>query len=483
MARPILLALPNGPELLYAIWACLAAGIPFCIVSPERVGHFLSSMTERDFPPTLEPAFVVGDADIEVHARRLGYAACSGVDLERLAAGMSPVPAVPVEPSRIVYFQLTSGSSGPPKAVPVSWGMLTANISQMSKRCKLQGGDKLVLWAPMSHDMGLVSWLSLQAAGARMLLMETRSFVRNPLSWLSHLMDFRGSVSAAPTFALHAAATLARRRGTTFDLSALRVLWVGGEPVFPRIVDEFIEVFGPSALRPEAIHPTYGMAEAVVGVSTKSPAELPKHVSVCAVTLNEAGIVRVTEDDAPGTVAIMSCGSPVDGICLEVRPIEGREPLGEDRVGRIMIRGANVATRYTDMEEDTPDGWRDTGDMGFVHGAEVYIVGRSKNVLGRAGVKVHAEQAEDAVRRALGDAVRRVAAFSSIDHAASVERIFVVCETTMSSEELRGQVSAALVQRCGIAVDDVLAVKRGSIPVTSSGKIRRDQLRMKFGLG
>lgn len=478
--QPILLALPNSPELLYSIWACLVAGIPFCIVHPDRAEDFLTRTLESDFPSTLLPGFVVADAGVAARAVCLGFRACSRTHLEQAAAGVSPMPPAPLEPSRVAYFQLTSGSSGAPKAVPVTWAMLSANIVQMSGRCELRGGDKLVLWVPMSHDMGLISWLALQSAGARLLLMETRAFVRNPLSWLSALTEFRGSVSAAPTFALHVAAVLAKRRRATFDLSALRVLWVGGEPVFPRIVREFIEALGPSALRPQAVHPTYGLAEAVVGVATKKPAELPKSVSVCAASLHESGIVRVRADAAPGAVAIMSCGLPIRDVGLEVWPIDGRGSLGEDRLGRIMIRGPNVATHYADMEEDIIDGWRDTGDTGFVHDGELYIVGRRKNVLVRGGVKVQAEHAEDVVRSTLGDRIRRVAAFSNIDHAMGAERVFVVCETAMEPEELRSCVSASLVQHCGIAVDTVLGVGRGCIPVTSSGKIRRSELRRMF---
>lgn len=479
LRQPILLALPNCSELLYSIWACMAAGVPFCIVHPDRAEQFITKTLERGFPTTLVPGFVVADAGVEAHAARLGYRACSVATLERASAEVSPILPTRAEPSRIAYFQLTSGSSGLPKAVPVSWAMLHANISQMSKRCELWAGDKLVLWVPMSHDMGLISWLALQSAGARLLLMETRAFVLNPLSWLSQLTEFKGSVSAAPAFALHLTTMIARRRKARFDLSSLRVLWVGGEPVFPRIVSEFTQEFSSSGLRPEAVHATYGMAEAVVGVSTKYPAELPKSLSVCAASLRSGGVC-LTESGASGSVAIMSCGKPIDDTLVEVWPVNGTAPLPEDQVGRIVIRGPNVVARYADAEEDTVNGWRDTGDVGFIHKEEVYIVGRGKNLLSRAGVKVHAEHAEEAIRSALGSSIRRVAAFSSIDHSAAVEQVIIVCETRMRVEELRGQVSAALVQRCGIAADTVLAVGRGSIPMTSSGKIRRDQLPTMF---
>jgi fatty-acyl-CoA synthase len=474
-----LLALDNCPELLICIWACLSAGVPFCIINPNKASAFLASELSEILPP----AVVVCE---RVRCKELGIYCINthaSDELTALAADHSPIKPRVCSREQIAYFQLTSGSSGAAKAVPVTHEMLRINLNELAERSELSNCDRLVLWLPLYHDMGLVIFLAYVCYGANVLLLETTCFVRNPMAWLTHATDFRATMSAVPSFALRVTARLGRARRSALNLESLRFIWIGGEPVFARTLADFAAAFMPHGLKETALRPAYGLAESVVGVSTTKLCE-PVPVIQTELHSLELGtkVVLARSQDAGNrkTISYVSNGKPLQSVEIQIWGDGSNSYLPELRVGRIMLRGPTICSAYAGQASDLEDGWRDTGDVGFINDGNLFIVGRRKDIIIRGGVNFAAEELEDAVHSAAGEAVRRVAAFSTIDHRVNAERIFVVCETRKPENSIRELVSNTLIASLGIAPDYVLTVSPGTIPLTTNGKIRRQELRERY---
>lgn len=456
---PVVLALDNSPELILLILACLVAGRPFCIVSPDRAHGFLRAVAGTGGP--LRPALIVANAPTLAPfpefepSLLLDRRACKpfGYNHKR-ASG----------PSRLVYLQATSGSTGVPKLVPVSLEMLRAHLRALVARMGACETDRMVVWVPLSHDMGLLSLLLMNRVGGAYCLSAPSQFMRSPLTWLRDIENIGATLTTAPTSALKIV-TRIKREATEYSLDSLRFAWVGAEPVWPSIVRDFSALLAPSGLRPNVIRPTYGMAETVVGISFPEP---------------HAPLVSFPHPGRPNSdCELLSNGPPLEGIDVQIWSEAGTQVDG-CCIGRIMVRGSSVTPNYYGQPSDLIDGWRDTGDLGFLRAGEVYVVGRAKDVIIRNGVNHGAEQIEETIRTAIGRDLTRIAAFSVIDHRASREWLHVAIEMRKPRPELRQVISNTLMHAHGLAPDFVHLLERGSIPMTSSGKIKRRALRERF---
>jgi len=474
----VLLALENSPELVLGVLACIQTGISFAVLSPERARGILAEIGRSNALPF--PTAILCDAK-----DRPVTTPCRVIETEEidaLVAAAESALAVAPDPSSLAYFQLTSGSSGALKAVPVTHGMLAANINAVAARTGYGSDDRTVLFIPLCHDMGLVTFLGSLMLGGSALILETASFIRNPMSWLNHVSEFRATTSAIPNFALRATQRLAKIRRVELDLSSVRRIWIGGEPVFPDNLLGFEATFAGHGLAGGAMRPSYGLAEAVVKVSTSRLSQPVTILAVARHSLVPGTEIEVLNDPWSShnetVVKYVSNGHPLDNVALEIWGDKGSLP--ELRLGRIMIRGETICAAYYGRPSDLENGWRDTGDLGFLHEGEIFIVGRRKDVIIRGGINYSAEQLEQVAEVSLGDKARRIAAFSVIDHKAERERIHILCESRRDEDEIRAAVVKVLTGAIGIAPDLVLIVPPGTIPVTTSGKIRRQELRERY---
>jgi fatty-acyl-CoA synthase len=224
------------------------------------------------------------------------------------------------DPDDLAFIQFTSGSTGgPAKGAEVRFGQLQSNLDALATRIRMSSEDRMVSWAPLYHDMGLMAVLIALRHGADLVLMETEHFVRRPTSWLEAISTYKGTITTAPPTALK---LLTHRRANDVDLSSLRYAWIGGETVFPIILQGFSDCYASAGLKEFVLQPTYGMAETVVGVSCGDPGApwLLRHEMV-------------------------SCGRPLDGMEVKVVDDEGR-PLREGGTGRVHVRGHSVISGY-----------------------------------------------------------------------------------------------------------------------------------------
>jgi fatty-acyl-CoA synthase len=375
------------------------------------------------------------------------------------AAGAPPWPEL--HEDDVAFLQFTSGSTGLPKGIVVTHGNLAANSAAILAGIGGSAETTVgVSWLPLYHDMGLIGFvLTPLLQGLNVVLLPTMAFLRRPRVWLDAVSRYRATITFAPAFA-YALAT--RRAGEqdleAWDLSSLTVAGCGAEPIPPEVLQSFTQLFADRCgLRETAVLPAYGLAEATLAVTMK-PLE---------------GKLR-TAPWQGGEVT--SCGVPLPGVGVVIRNTDG-EPVPDGQEGEICVTGPSVTPGVVGSAGRT--GELSTGDLGFLQDGEVYVTGRLKDLLVLAGRNVHPQQLEWAAGEVPG--VRRggVVAFSV--PSGSGERAVVVVETAEPVPEgLAAAVKERVLDDLGVVVHEVTRVPRGTIPKTSSGKLRRAETRERW---
>jgi 1-acyl-sn-glycerol-3-phosphate acyltransferase len=404
-----------------------------------------------------------------------------------LSAGVGEVALPPVaNPAATALIQYTSGSTGDPKGVVLSHANLLANIRAIGRVIGASSADVFVSWLPLYHDMGLIgAWLGCLYFGAPLYAMSPLSFLARPQSWLRAIHRFRGTISAAPNFAFELClnkiddAELSR-----LDLSSLRYLGNGAEPVSVVTMRRFIDRFARCGFGAGAMAPVYGLAENAVAVTLPPPGRPPIIDRVDRIVLNTRGIAETARPDDANAVELVANGQPIPDHEIRIIDEMGRE-LGERREGRLEFRGPSATSGYFQNASKTRelfhDGWLDTGDRGYTAGGDLFITGRIKDIIIRAGQHIAPHEIEEAVGTVAGLRKNGVAAFGVTDPASGTERVVVLAETDETDPtaqvtlKLRAQEAATHI--VGGPPDEVVLVEPGAVPKTPSGKIRRAAAR------
>lgn len=395
-----------------------------------------------------------------------------GLDRLPRAAGVLPEPAA----DSLATLQFTSGTTAVAKAVPVRQGQILGNIWRIMQHSGVdRDRDSWVTWLPLYHDMGIVSTAGSIAHGLPIVIMATETFMQQPSAWMQAISTHRGTVTAAPNFAYALAARLQQLRPALLDLSCLRVAFNGAEQVTTTTLDRTIEVLRPVGLAPEALCPTYGMAEATLAVTMTKPTE-----RFHAVARPDSSR---SPDEQQGP-SLVSCGVPLSDTDVEVRTADGAI-LPEDAVGEVWVRGPGVMTGYWrpgttgQGGEGVVDGWLPTGDLGFLRSGELYICGRAKDMIIVGGRNLYPEDYEALAEQEPQVHPGSVTAFPLSD----IERMVVIVEAHESAS--RGADFArhlADTFRVGLerAPHEILVIRPGGVPRTSSGKRQRALCRQMY---
>ena len=395
-----------------------------------------------------------------------------------------PVPATADDPALIQY---TSGSTGQPKGVLLSHDNLLANIRALERRFEITSRDVGVSWLPLYHDMGLIgAWLGPLYFGAPLALMSPLAFLARPIRWLQALDAHRGTLSPAPNFAFDLCATrIADEELDGLDLSAARVLLNGSEPVSPATLHRFIERFAPCGLDPRAVYPVYGLAECSLGLSTPALGSAIRIDRVRRSTFQASGQAEPAADDDSGALRFVSCGRALPDHELAVFGPDG-DPAPDRVQGRVRFRGPSTTRGYYRNEEATrglvgTDGWLDSGDLGYLADGDLFLTGRAKDLIIKAGRNFHPHEVEALAGGVPGVRIGCVAAFGAADAERGTEQFVIVAETRVVNEAARADLIQAVTREIGLALgaapDRVVLAPPGSVAKTSSGKIRRGATR------
>jgi fatty acid CoA ligase FadD32 len=439
--------------------------------------------------------------------------------------------SVDITQETIAYLQYTSGSTRIPTGVQITYLNLATNVVQVIEALQGEEGDRGVSWLPFFHDMGLIATMLSPMIGHYMTFMTPAAFVRRPGRWIREMARKEGETgevySVAPNFAFdHAAARGLPKDGEPpLDLSNVKAILNGSEPISAATVRRFNEAFGPYGFRPHAIKPSYGLAEATLFVSTTPMNESPQIVSVDRDELYNHRFVPVP-DDSPKAVAQASAGKIGIAEWAVIVDHEAATELPDGQIGEIWISGQNMGTGYWGKEEETRETfqnilksrtnpshaegaaddatWVRTGDLGAYHDGELYITGRVKDLViidGRNHYPQDLEYSAQESTKALRTGF--VAAFSvpanqlpdevfedthsglKRDPDDTSEQLVIVGERAPGAHKLEmgpiaDDIRAAVAVRHGVTVRDVLLTPAGAIPRTSSGKIGRRACRSAY---
>ncbi|GAB2610914.1 hypothetical protein GCM10027168_49760 [Streptomyces capparidis] len=491
----VLILCPAGLDYVTSFLACLYAGVvavPVYPPDPALLRRTLPRLT--GVAEDARPAAVLASGPVTAMADRIAgqVPALRGVHWitpgGTAAAGDWRHPGT--APEDLAFLQYTSGSTGSPKGVMVTHANLIHNITAMgSGFFGLTEDDHMVTWLPPYHDMGLILGLLTPAfTGIPVTFMSPFAFLKHPVRWLRALSDHGGTVSGAPDFAYDlCASTVSEAEAAELDLSRWRLAVSGAEPVRPATLDRFARAFAPAGFRRRAFYPAYGLAESTLAVSGGDPAADPVVRALRAEALAEGR----AEDAAPGERdrALVDCGASLDGQRIAVVDPASRERLPDGRVGEIWVRGPSVAQGYWQRPRESeetfaarlaPDGegpFLRTGDLGFLDGGELYVTGRIKDLLIVAGRNHYPQDIERSVQDA-DPALRRHCGVAGTRESGGAERLIVVQEVDGDPEppeadRLIEAVRARVAEDHGLRVDEVALVRRGQVPKTSSGKLRR----------
>ncbi|WP_040786422.1 AMP-binding protein [Nocardia pneumoniae] len=393
----------------------------------------------------------------------------------------------------IALVQYTSGSTGDPKGVTLTHANLLSNIRAMGEAAEVATtSDVFVSWLPLYHDMGLIgAWLSCLYFGVPLAVMSPLDFLARPAEWLWAIHAHHGTLSAAPNFAYELCLRkIADAEIDGLDLGSLRILFNGAEPVSADTVTRFADRFAAYGLRREAQAPVYGLAEACVGLTLPPVGRGPIVDRVDRNRFLRTGTATPAAEENPDPLRFVGCGRTIPGHQIRLLDSAGNV-LGDRREGRIEFCGPSATAGYFRNPRGTEallrHGWLDTGDLGYFVDGELYVTGRVKDLIIRAGRNLHPEELE----RAVGDIpeIRKgcVAVFATSEPAGGTERLVVFAETRQTAAavltRLREQIVGVSVDLLGTPPDDVVLAPPGTVPKTSSGKLRRAATRERYERG
>jgi fatty-acyl-CoA synthase len=394
-----------------------------------------------------------------------------------------PIDPVETDDDDVALLQLTSGSTGSPKAVRISHRNVVSNAEAMFVGANVEReSDVIVSWLPCFHDMGMTGYLTVPMYfGVELVKVTPMDFLRDTLLWARLIDKYQGTMTAAPNFAYTMFAKRLRRQAQPgeFDLSTLRWALSGAEQVDPADVEDLCQAGAPFGLRPEAVVPAYGMAETTVAVSFS---ECGRGLIVDEVDADLLGMLHRAVPATRGkTRRLASLGRPLKG--LEVRIIDCNGDVMPARsVGVINVRGEPVTLGYTTTAGFIPaqnrEGWYDTGDLGYVtETGNVVVCGRVKDVIIMAGRNIYPTDIERAASRVHG--VRPGCAVAVRLDAGHARETFAVAvesngwENPAEVHRVERQVAHEVIAEVDVRPRNVVVLEPGMIPKTPSGKLRR----------
>ncbi len=448
-----------------------------------RVSGAKVLLTTKDLLPVFEPLV----------ARMATMEKLLDVEILRRMPVDRALREIPPQPEEPCFLQFTSGSTSEPRGVIVTHRNLVANAKAIIGALEVDSErDRAVSWLPLYHDMGLIGFvISALVAQVPVVFIPTIAFVKHPGIWMETVHKYRATITFGPNFAFDLATKRAPRNSrASLDLSCLRVLGCGAEPINPKTMENFLAAFMPWGLKPEAITPCYGMAEATLAIAFDRLQRPLRKLIIDRHQYETHGIARPIRDgekphDPKNRFELISCGRTFPEHEIGIMDAEGNM-LPEGHVGEIVFRGPSVTPGYFQNPEATRQllngGWLHTGDLGFIFDGDLYISGRQKDLIIINGRNYPPQAIEWIVEEVPGVRKGSVVAFS-VDGDAT-ERLVVVAETTMTdhaalAQAVREQIRSGL----GLSADQVVLVARGSIPKTSSGKLQRRRTKALFERG
>ena len=496
----MVLCLGDNERFLEMFWACVLGGIVPVPLAPGTADEHRRKLL-RVFAQLKNATVYIDTQSLD---RLDEFAAANGLSEQSaqlraralvpggLDFGDAPGKPIAAAPDDLAFIQYSSGSTGEPKGVLLTHRNLGANIASIIEAADFSDRDIALSWMPLSHDMGLIGFhLNMLACGASHAIMRTELFARRPLLWLELASERRATVLCSPNFGYqHYLRQFEIKPPQRLDLSAVRLVFNGAEPISAELCRRFAQALAPHGLKANALFPVYGLAEASLAVSFPKPGAPLETVALDRKALQIGEPVRVVARDSKDAVEFVKLGRAVPG--TEVRIVDAAGALlAAAAIGHVQIRGDNVSRGYYRSAGDdahnasrSADGWLDTGDLGVQVDGHLVITGRAKDLIIVNGQNFYPADLERIAQQAEGIEANRVAAAGVRMPGEDTETpaLFVVHRGNLAdfvpkAVELRRAVS----QQTGL--DMVQMVPVHTIPKTTSGKLQRYALARAFEQG
>ncbi|MBV8805745.1 MAG: non-ribosomal peptide synthetase [Sinobacteraceae bacterium] len=494
----LILLLANNEQFIDAFWAAIMGGIIPVPVAPgisDEHRHKLLRIARKLGNPYIYSerktidrvgAFAeqAGEADTFTNLRTRAFLID---DLDDISRPGKPHKA---SPGDVAFIQFSSGSTSEPKGVVLTHGNIIANCQGTITAARLASDDHSLSWMPLTHDMGLIGFhIMMFSAHVHTYLMQTELFVRRPLLWLSLATRIRASILCSPNFGYrHYLKVLGDRPVDGLDLSSVRLIFNGAEPISVTLCNEFLDRLEPAKLQRTAMFPVYGLAEASLAVSFPPVGAPLQTLTLNRHRMNVGDPVEPVPKTHKDAIELVSEGQPIPYSLVRIAG-EDDQPLPQGQVGHVHISGANVTQGYYENPEAnassfTADKWLKTGDLGLVYEGNLYISGRAKEIIFVNGQNYYPHDLEAIAQRVQGLDLGKVVAAGVRPPGAQTEQLVVFVLHRSGMEEflpIATEVGRLINEQVGLEVAEVVPVKR--IPKTTSGKIQRHLLEESYTQG
>ncbi len=487
----VIVAHTQNLESIYAFWGAMMIGaIPSMFptltekLDPEiymrDIGELVNRsavkviLTTKQFVQTLKE---------RVNCAVYGSDELSGLSTDETTNFKAANPS----PEAIAFLQHSSGTTGLQKGVALSHEAILNQLAAYSNALELSEKDVIVSWLPLYHDMGLIAgFVQPIIQGIPLILMSPFDWVRHPAMLLKAIQDYRASLCWLPNFAYnHLARTVRQRDCEGLDLSSIRAFVNCSEPVRYDSHVLFVERFSSCGVSSNQLSVSYAMAENTFAVTQTTVGQSPK-VDIVERQALQVRLKAIPTNDEISGEKIVSCGKPINGTAVKVVNEAGQD-LDERQVGEVMVKSNCMLTSYyhrDDLQPFDDKGWYKTGDKGYIANDEVYIVGRSKDLIINAGKNIYPQDIEAIVNSVVGVHPGRAVVFGVEDEREGTELIAVVAEIDPTEPDMRKQITQHIRQQVGrqsdITLNFVTLVDKGWLIKTSSGKIARGKNRDKW---
>lgn len=494
----VAIMLPTCRQYLFSFYGVLlAGGVPVPLYPPARLSTIEDHMTRhvsilKSAAPTI--MITVREAKALAWLLRAQVESLRTVLVPADLDGPGGADFTPVHgtPGDMGFLQYTSGSTGNPKGVVLSHANLMANVRAMGAAVNANPEDVFVSWLPLYHDLGLIGAnFACLVLGFPTVLMSPLAFLSRPASWMRAIHRHRGTMSGGPNFSFE----LCLRRISDedmqgIDLSSWRFAFNAAEPVSPDTIIAFEKRFGAYGLPKNCLSPSYGLAESSVGVAITVPGSPWRADRLDRAHFTRTGEAVDARPEDPSPLIVIGCGTPIPG--HDIRTVDGAGlELPDRQEGLLQFRGPSSTSGYYRNPEATRtlfDGeWVNTGDRAYLSEGVLFLTGREKDIIIRGGRNISPYELEQAVGDLAG--IRRgcVAVFGSKDPAAGTERVVVLAEMKDRDDsrhaDLKRMINDIALGLLGGPTDDIVLAPPGTVPKTSSGKIRRVAAREFYERG
>lgn len=368
-------------------------------------------------------------------------------------------------PSDVAILQGTAGSTGTPRTAQISSAAALANMRGIAERVGVTGNDVACSWLPLYHDMGLAFLLTAAINGLQAWQAPTTAFAASPFSWLSWLSESKATLTAAPNMAYGLIGKYASRLHD-LDLSPLRFALNGGEPIDCEGTARFGTEMARFGFDPGALCPSYGLAESSCAVSIPTPG--------VGIVVDE---LTVRTDTRTSTQRLAVLGEPIPGMQVRLCPSEDHAGVSDREVGEIEVRGTSMMSGYLGHEPHPRDDWFPTGDLGYLVDGRLVVCGRAKELITVAGRNIFPTEVERIAAQVEGIREGAVVAVGANEGAARPGLVIAAEFRGGDESGARSEVVRRVASECGVVPAEVVFVAPGSLPRTSSGKLRRLEVK------